>query len=85
MISQVLTFVEVTCIVRNEADLVKADNQGLPSFLDSTAHGYKLYLTVGFHVVDTQNFRLSEWTLPGGEGFGWGLYQVRRMVRLAEI
>jgi len=39
---------------------------------------------VGYHAVDVQEYNLADWALPGGEGFGWGIYRTHWMVRLAK-
>lgn len=54
------------------------------SFLEATPAGRKLYGEVGYHEVDFQDLDLREWAIPGGEGFGWGVYRLTFMLRLAE-
>jgi hypothetical protein len=45
--------------------LAKADELGLPAYLEASPAGYKLYARLGFQDVERLVFDLSKW---GGQG-----------------
>jgi GNAT superfamily N-acetyltransferase len=64
----------------------RADEEGLPCFLQSTPFGYGLYKELGWKDVGSLDVDLRDW-VRGARGVlatGWGIYSVSYMVRLPE-
>ena len=71
-----------TALVRWVTD--KADEQSTYCWLQSSQAAHSIYLKAGFKDVGSFKVNLSEFAPGGKEGWGWGMYEFRYMLRLPE-
>lgn len=63
----------------------QADEHGIYCLLRSSPAAHNIYLKAGFRDVSSFEVDLREFAPGGqGEGWGWGMYTVRHMLRLPE-